>query len=153
MQLAHTYLILESNFILSIIFDWPFNWPQIWRQSSFSDNVMWVCFRSKNKLHGNTAKWSITPQNLVQLVSIGRLLRSISWNRVFSSTVIYSWLVSNFITTDSKKIESNNFNYTIRFSIKNNLEIKKKSDFREKSIYDFQTLTHNIVNTVTDRQF
>ena len=28
-----------------------------------------------------------------------------------------------------------------------------RSDFREKSIYDFQTLTHNIVNMVSDKQF
>ena len=67
-------------------------------------------------------------------------------------------MVSNFIPTDSKKFESKNFNKTIRFSIKNKLEIKKNevtwpSDFREKSIYDFETLTHNIVKTVSDRQF
>ena len=67
-------------------------------------------------------------------------------------------MVSNFIPTDSKKFEFQNFKWTIRFFIKNKLELKKNevtwpSDFREKSIYDFETLTHNIVNTVSDRQF
>ena len=60
------------------------------------------------------------------------------WTLVLGKT---HWLVSNFIPTDSKKFESKNFNKTIRFSIKNKLEIKKNevtwpSDFREKTIFD-----------------
>ena len=67
-------------------------------------------------------------------------------------------MVSNFIPTDSKKFEFQDFNWTMRFFIKNKLELKKNevtwpSDFWEKSIYDFETLTHNIVNTVSNRQF
>ena len=39
--------------------------------------------------------------------------------------IFSQWLDSNFIPTDSKKFEFQNFNYTIRFSIKNKLRIEK----------------------------
>ena len=31
--------------------------------------------------------------------------------------------------------------------------MRSRDRFREKSIYDFETLTHNIVKTASDRQF
>ena len=73
-----------------------------------------------------------------------------SWVAIKMTVVYYQhdhWLVSNFIPTDSKKFEFQNFNSTIRFCIKSKLEFKKKdvtwpSDFLEKSIYDSVTWPH-----------
>jgi len=87
--------------------------------------------------------WATSPHSISIAIDISGLLRQ--------------RLVSNFIPTNSKKFEFQNFNWTIRFFIKNKLEFKNEvtwpSDFWEKSIYDFETLTHNIVNMVSDRPF
>ena len=46
-------------------------------------------------------------------------------NQVLTQFGSQYWLVSNFIPTDFKKFEFQNLNETIRFSIKNKLELKK----------------------------
>ena len=43
----------------------------------------------------------------------------------FCSSWISQWLVSNFIPTDSKKFGFRNFDWIIRFAIKNESEIEK----------------------------
>ena len=50
------------------------------------------------------------------------------------------WLVSNFIPTDSKKFEFQNFNSTIRFCIKNKLEFKKMRS-RDRQIFEKNQFT------------
>ena len=55
-------------------------------------------------------------------------------NQTFGLEYGSHWLVSNFIPTDSKKFEFQNFSSTIRFSIKNKLEIKKTS--RDRRIFE-----------------
>ena len=66
------------------------------------------------------------------------------------------WLVSNFIPMDSKKFEFRNFDYTIRFAIKNESKIEKfrsrdQRIFQENRFYEIETLTHNHVNTISDK--
>ena len=67
------------------------------------------------------------------------------------------WLDSKFIPMDSKKFEFWNFDYIIRFTIKNESEIEKLRS-RDRRIseknrfYEIKTLTHNSVNTVSDKR-
>ena len=67
------------------------------------------------------------------------------------------WLDSNFIPMDSKKFEFWNFDYIIRFAIKNESEIEKLRS-RDRRIseknrfYEIKTLTHNSVNTISDKR-
>ena len=67
------------------------------------------------------------------------------------------WLDSNFIPMDSKKFEFRNSDYIIRFAIKNESEIEKLRS-RDRRIseknrfYEIETLTHNHVNTVSDKR-
>ena len=63
------------------------------------------------------------------------------------------WLDSNFIPMDSKKFGFWNFDYIIRFAIKNESEIEKLRSrdwriFEKNRFYEIKTLTHNNVNTV-----
>ena len=68
------------------------------------------------------------------------------------------WLVSNFIPMDSKKFEFRNFDWIIRFAIKNESEIEK---FRSRDqwivgknrFWENEILTHNYVNTVSDKRY
>ena len=64
------------------------------------------------------------------------------------------WLDSNFIPMDSKKFGFQNFDYIIRFAIKNESEIEKlrsrdRRIFEKNRFYEIETLTHNHVNTVS----
>ena len=59
---------------------------------------------------------------------------------------------SNFIPMDSKKIGFRNFDYIIRFAIKNKSEIEKLRSrdpriFERNRFYEIETLTHDNVNT------
>jgi len=67
------------------------------------------------------------------------------------------WLDSNFIPMDSKKFEFRNFDYIIRFAIKNESGIAKfrsrdQRIFEENRFYEIKTLTHNHVNTISDKR-
>ena len=67
------------------------------------------------------------------------------------------WLDSNFIPMDSKKFEFRNFDYIIRFTIKNESVIEKfrsrdQRIFEENRFYEIETLTHHHVNTVSDKR-
>ena len=67
------------------------------------------------------------------------------------------WLVSNFIPLDSKKFEFRDFDFIIRFAIKNESEIEKfrsrdQRILEENRFYEIKTLTHNHVNTVSDNR-
>ena len=67
------------------------------------------------------------------------------------------WLDSNFIPMDSKKIGLRNFDYIIRFAIKNKSEIelfrsRDRRIFQKNRFYEIETLTHNHVNTVSDKR-
>ena len=67
------------------------------------------------------------------------------------------WLDSNFIPMDSKKFGFLNFDYIIRFTRKNESEIEKLRSrdlriFEKNRFYEIETLTHNIVNTVSDKR-
>ena len=58
---------------------------------------------------------------------------------------------------DSKKFEFWNFDYIIRFTIKNESGIAKfrsrdQRIFEENRFYDIKTLTHNHVNTISDKR-
>ena len=69
---------------------------------------------------------------------------------------IIHWLDSNFIPMDSKKFEFRNFDYTIRFAIKNESEIEKfrsrdQRIIQENRFYEIETLTHNHVNAISDK--
>ena len=72
--------------------------------------------------------------------------------------VVYiHWLDSNFIPMDSKKFEFRNFDYIIRFAIKNESGIAKfrsrdQRIFEENRFYEIKTLTHNHVNTISDKR-
>ena len=64
---------------------------------------------------------------------------------------------SNFIPMDSKKFGFQNFDYIIRFAIKNESEIEKlrsrdRRIFEKNRFYEIETLTHNNVNTVSDKR-
>ena len=67
------------------------------------------------------------------------------------------WLDSNFIPMDSKKFEFRNFDYIIRFAMKNESGIEKfrsrdQRIFEENRFYEIKTLTHNHVNTISDKR-
>jgi len=67
------------------------------------------------------------------------------------------WLDSNFIPMDSKKLGFRNFDYIIRFATKNEPEIEKfrsrdQQILRENRFYEIKTLTHNYVNTISDKR-
>ena len=67
------------------------------------------------------------------------------------------WLVSNVIPMDSKKFGFRNFDYIIRFAIRNASEIKKMRSldrriFEKNRFYEIKTLTHNHLNTISDKQ-
>ena len=72
--------------------------------------------------------------------------------------VVYiHWLDSNFIPMDSKKFEFRNFDYIIRFAMKNESGIEKfrsrdQRIFEENRFYEIKTLTHNHVNTISDKR-
>ena len=76
---------------------------------------------------------------------------------VFKFRLCMHWLDSNFIPMDSKKFEFWNFDYIIRFAIKNESEIEKLRS-RDRRIseknrfYEIKTLTHNSVNTISDKR-
>ena len=58
---------------------------------------------------------------------------------------------------DSKKFGFRNFDYIIRFAIKNESEIEKfrsrdQQIFEKNHFYEIETLTHNHVNTVCDKR-
>ena len=58
---------------------------------------------------------------------------------------------------DSKKFGYRNFDKIIRFAIKNESEMKNMRSrdrriFEKKSILRIETLTHNNVNTVSDKR-
>ena len=58
---------------------------------------------------------------------------------------------------DSKKLEFWNFDYIIRFAIKNESEIEKSKSrdqriFEKNRFYKIETLTHSHVNTVSDKR-
>ena len=55
-------------------------------------------------------------------------------------TLNTNWLVWNFIPTDSKKFEFQNFKWTIRFFIKNKLELKKMRS-RDRRIFEKNQFT------------
>ena len=70
--------------------------------------------------------------------------------------VLY-WSDSNFIPMDSKKFEFRNFDYIIRFAMKNESGIEKfrsrdQRIFEENRFYEIKTLTHNHVNTISDKR-
>jgi len=65
-------------------------------------------------------------------------------------------LDSNCIPMDSKKFGFRNFDYIIRFAIKNESEIEQfrsrdQRIFQENRFYEIETLTHNLVNTISDK--
>ena len=67
------------------------------------------------------------------------------------------WSDSNFIPMDSKKFEFRNFDYIIRFAMKNESGIEKfrsrdQRIFEENRFYEIKTLTHNHVNTISDKR-
>ena len=67
------------------------------------------------------------------------------------------WLDSNSIPMNSKKFEFRNFDYIIRFAIKNESGIEKfrsrdQRIFEENRFYEIKTLTHNHVNTISDKR-
>ena len=67
------------------------------------------------------------------------------------------WLDSNFIPMDSKKFEFRNFDYIIRFAMKNESGIEKfrsrdQRIFEENRFYEIKTLTHNHVNRLSDKR-
>ena len=58
---------------------------------------------------------------------------------------------------DSKKFEFRNFDYIIRFAIKNESKIEKfrsrdQRIFEKNHFYETETLTLNHVNTVSDKR-
>ena len=70
---------------------------------------------------------------------------------------VEQWLDSNFIPMDSKKLRFRNFDYIIRFATKNEPEIEKfrsraQQILRENRFYEIKTLTHNYVNTISDKR-
>ena len=71
--------------------------------------------------------------------------------------LVIHWLDSNFIPMDSKKFEFRHFIYIIRFAIKNESGIEKfrsrdQRFFGENRFYEIKTLTHNSVNTISDKR-
>ena len=57
---------------------------------------------------------------------------------------------------DSKKFGLRNFDYIIRFAIKNGSDTEKfrsrdQRIFEKNQFYEIETLTHNHVNTVSDK--
>ena len=66
-------------------------------------------------------------------------------------------LDSNFIPMDYKKFGFQNFEYINRFEIKNDSEIEKFRSrdsriFEKNHFYEIGTLTHNHVDTVSDKR-
>ena len=101
----------------------------------------------------------LTPMGLAKNIP---LFRYRFGSRDWSNRIIYywkwKWLVSNFIPTDSKKFGFRNFDWIIRFAIKNESEIEK---FRSRDqwivgknrFWENEILTHNYVNTVSDKRY
>ena len=72
-------------------------------------------------------------------------------------TILGYRLDSNFIPMDFKKFGFRNFEFSIRFAIKNESEIEKfrsrdQRIFEKNQFYEIETLTHNHVNTVSDKR-
>ena len=72
-------------------------------------------------------------------------------------SISWQWLDSNFIPMDSKKFGFLNFDYIIRFARKNESENGKLRSrdlriFAKNRFYEIETLTHDNVNTVSDKR-
>ena len=109
-----------------------------------------ICSRSISKLYQCARSSSLFLQRYCLSTERIIILREIF-------LILEHWLVSNLIPMNSKIFGFRNFDYIIRFAIKYESEIKKWGHViggfsRKNWFYEIETLTHNNVNTVSEKR-